>query len=68
MDGEYGKYEICEEFVWNNLKGAHHLEERDVNDRKTVGSRRTLSQKDVRKWTGFIWTITESTVDMFQIR
>jgi len=56
MGGKRNKYERCEGFVRNDLKVTDLLGELGVNDEKTVGSKRTLSQKNVRKWTEFICT------------
>ena len=56
MGGKRNKYERREGFVRNNLKVTDLLGELDVNDEKTVGSKRTLWQKNVREWTKFIWT------------
>jgi hypothetical protein len=56
MGSKRKKYERFEGFVRNNLKVTDLLGELGVNDEKIVGSKRTLSQKNVRKWTEFIWT------------
>lgn len=56
MGGKCNKKEGCEGFVRNDLKVTDLLGELGVNDENIVGSKSTLSQKNVKKWTEFFWT------------